>query len=95
MEKFLNDMLENAAELCDEQEFAEAIKIYDKILDKHPENIAALIDKATTLQRTGDNKKSLELFNVVLRIAPKNIDALIGKGSVLHALEKYDDAIVI
>ena len=49
MEKFLNDMLENAAELCDEQEFSEAIKIYDKILDKHPENIAALIDKATTL----------------------------------------------
>ena len=32
MEKFLNDMLENAAELCDEQEFSEAIKIYDKIV---------------------------------------------------------------
>ena len=75
--------------------FAEAIKIYDKSLDTYPENIGALIDKATTLQRIWDNKKSLKLFNVALRIAPKNIDVLIGKGSVLHALEKYDDEIVL
>ena len=31
MKKFLNDMLENAVELCDEQEFAEAIKIAPKL----------------------------------------------------------------
>ena len=43
-------MLENAAELCDIQEFVEAIKIYDKILDEDPKNVGALVDKAATLQ---------------------------------------------
>ena len=33
MKKIFNEMLENAAELCDIQEFVEAIKIYDEILD--------------------------------------------------------------
>ena len=52
-------MLESAADLCDQQEFLEAVKIYNKILDADPENIGALLDKASTLQRIGDNKKSL------------------------------------
>ena len=33
LKKFLRDMLENASELCDIQEFSEAIILYDKILD--------------------------------------------------------------
>ena len=71
MKKIFNEMLENAAELCDAQEFAEAVKIYDRILDEDPKNIGALIDKAVTLQRTGNNKKSLELFDLALKISPK------------------------
>ena len=72
-------MLENASELCDIQEFSEAIILYDKILDIDPKNIGALIDKAVTLQRIGKNKESLKLFDIALRFDPKNIDALIGK----------------
>ena len=64
-------MLENAAELCDIQEFVEAIKIYDKILDEDPKNVGALVDKAATLQRIGNNKKSLELFDLALEVSPK------------------------
>ena len=51
LKKLLRDMLENASELCDIQEFSEAIILYDKILDIDPKNIGALIDKAVTLQR--------------------------------------------
>ena len=48
MKKIFNEMLENAAELCDIQEFVEAIKIYDKILDEDPKNVGALVDKAVS-----------------------------------------------
>ena len=66
-------MLENAAELCDNQEFSEAIKIYDRVLNNDSKNIGALIDKATTLQRIGENKKSIEFFDSALEIDPKNV----------------------
>ena len=84
MKKHFIEMLENAAELSDMQEFSEAIKIYDRILTEDPKNIGAMVDKATTLQRTGNNKESLKLFDAALEISPKNVDAMIGKGSVLH-----------
>ena len=41
-------MLEQASDLAEEQEFEEAILLYDKILQKESKYIPALLDKAAT-----------------------------------------------
>ena len=41
-------MLEQASDLAEEQEFDEAIILYDKILKEEPKYISALLDKAAT-----------------------------------------------
>ena len=54
-------MLEQALDLAEEQEYDEAILIYNKILKINPNNMNAIIDKATTLQRLGKNSLALTL----------------------------------
>ncbi len=81
MDNKFQKMLEQASDLAEEQEFEEAILLYDKILKKEPKNIPALLDKAVTLQRMGKNSQSFQLYEYVLNQDTKNLDALIGKAS--------------
>jgi tetratricopeptide (TPR) repeat protein len=97
LENLLNEKI-NAlflqANLCIEYEnFSESLKFYDLILKIDFKNIAALIDKGTTLQILGRIKLAIECFDKALDISPNNIDALINKGSALHLNEQYLDAI--
>ena len=82
-------MLEQASDLAEDQEFEEALLVYDKILKSDPKNISAMLDKAATLQRLGKNSQSFQLYDSVLKEDPKNLDALIGKGTLLHSKSKF------
>ena len=64
-------MLEQALDLAEEQEYDEAILIYNKILKINPNNMNAIIDKATTLQRLGKNSLALTLYERALKNEPK------------------------
>ena len=76
------------------EDFSESLQFYDLILKIDSKNIAALIDKGTTLQILGRIKSwPSECFDNALDICPNNIDALINKGSALHVDEQYLDAI--
>jgi tetratricopeptide (TPR) repeat protein len=56
--------------------FKEALKIYDKILKKDPENIDGLNSKAQCLQNTdsGSFEKSLALYEKALKIEDKDFE---------------------
>ena len=83
MENKFQKMLEQASDLAEDQEYEEALLLYDKILNSDQKNIPALIDKADTFQ----------IYNAVLNEDSKNLDALIGKGTLLHAKSKFLDAV--
>ena len=51
MENKFQKMLEQASDLAEDQEYEEALLLYDKILESDPKHIPALLDKAATLQR--------------------------------------------
>ena len=72
-------MLEQASDLAEDQEYEEAILLYDKILDSDQKYIPALLDKAATLQRMGKNSQSFQIYNSILKEDSNNLDALIGK----------------
>ena len=90
----VNSLFLQANACLENEDFSESIQFYDLILKIDSKNIAALIDKGTTLQILGRIKLSIRCFDKVLDISPNNIDALINKGSALHLDEKYFDAIV-
>ena len=53
MENKFQKMLEQASDLAEDQEYEEALLLYDKILESDPKHIPALLDKAATIQRMG------------------------------------------
>ena len=53
-------MLEHASDLAEDEEYEEAMLLYDKILNSDPKNIPTLLDKAATLQRMEKNSQSFQ-----------------------------------
>ena len=49
MSQNIRRLLEIASDLASQDEFNEALHIYNKILKDNPKNVSALIDKAVTL----------------------------------------------
>ena len=86
-------MLELAYQFIEEENYDDALSIYDKILQNEPNNISALIDKGVTLQNLGKFKKAIILFDKVIELSPKNIDAILNKGTCFHSQKKYMEAI--
>ena len=81
MENKFQKMLEQASDLAEDQEYEEALLLYDKILDSDPKLIPALLDKAATLQRMGKNSQSFQIYNSILKEDSNNLDALL---SLIH-----------
>ena len=67
MENKFQKMLEQASDLAEDQEYEEALLLYDKILESDPKHIPALLDKAATLQRMGKNSQSFQIYNSILK----------------------------
>lgn len=56
-------------------------------------NITALLNKANTLLKEGDNQESLAAFDSVLALTPNNKEALLGKAEALLSLYRPDEAL--
>ena len=82
--KDIKKMLEQAFEYADNENFHDALRLYDLALKEEPENIGALVDKGATLQNMGRIKLAIKTFDKALAISPKNLDALLNKGAALH-----------
>jgi len=93
VQKKLRKLLEQAYELCEDENYARALEYYDIALDIEPDNLNAVIDNGVTLQNLGRFNEALQMYEKALSIEGENLDALINKGSVLHTLKKYSEAI--
>ena len=89
----IEKMVAQAFECVEDENFSDALKLYDLALKEDPDNVHILIDKGATLQNIGKLKLAIRSYDKVLKISPENIDALLNKGSTLHSDEKYLQAI--
>ena len=89
----IKKILERAFECAEDENFSDALKLYDLALKDDPNNPNILIDKGATLQNMGSLKLAINSYDKVLSISPGNIDALLNKGAALHSDEKYLEAI--
>jgi len=79
-----------SAALIAEKRFSEAIIYLDKILEKDPDNLKALTNKAGLLAQLGNYPKSVSVSNKVLEIDPNRISALTNKAFALNMLGEYE-----
>ena len=89
----IEKMVSQAFECVEDENFSDALKLYDLALKEDPDNTSILIDKGATLQNMGKLKLAIRSYDKALEISPENIDALLNKGSTLHSDEKYIQAI--
>jgi len=86
-------MLAEAYGCVEDENYSEALVLYDLVLKKEPDNIGALVDKGVTLQNMGKFKLAIRSYDKALVISPDNLDALLNKGATLHSDQKYEKAI--
>ena len=79
-----------SAALISEKRFSEAIIYLDKILEKDPDNLKALTNKAGLLAQLGNYPKSVSISNKVLEIDPNRISALTNKAIALKMMKEYE-----
>ncbi|HKZ99948.1 MAG TPA: tetratricopeptide repeat protein [Thermoplasmata archaeon] len=77
--------------------YAQALGLFDEILEIDPGNVNALIGKAVAYRRSGKSREAINCLDLVLSIQPENAAALYNRGQLLEtsgdleeALETYD-----
>jgi predicted TPR repeat methyltransferase len=73
--------------------YSDALAYYDAILEKDPENINALNNRACMLAHMGDFGGALTIFNTILSRDPSNSMALSNQATLLGKQGDYDAAI--
>jgi tetratricopeptide (TPR) repeat protein len=73
--------------------FADATKVYEKVLKKAPGELAALNLLADALLNQGKNSRALETAGRALKVKPDMPGAWMVKGTAQRKLGKFDDAI--
>jgi tetratricopeptide (TPR) repeat protein len=77
--------------------YAQALGLFDDILEVEPSNVNALIGKAVAYRRSGKPQEALNCLDLVLGVQPGNSSALLNRGNILleqghadTALESFD-----
>ncbi|GEM_PF-4948722 len=96
------DYLEKATEAFRAGNYAEAIRLYNKVLRLDPKNRKALLNLATIYYQIGEREKARELFIKLLKIDPRNPHVLnnlgvicMEKGNCSSAVYYFDRALRI
>jgi tetratricopeptide (TPR) repeat protein len=74
---------------------AEAVGIFDSILQRDPRHFHALLGKGNALLGQGQYTTSLELFDRALDINPKDQETQLNKGLALYLGGRQDEALDI
>jgi tetratricopeptide (TPR) repeat protein len=72
--------------------YKDAAVIFDRILDRDPQNTMALKAAAYTRIKTGELTKAEEYYQRVLALIPESVDDGYNYALVLFAMEKFEDA---
>ncbi len=84
----LNARLATAHAFIDQQRFADAFPIYEKVLEQDPHNLEALIHLAIAQAHTGQLETALATFDRALAMDPNNPHALWNKAQTLFEIKQ-------
>ena len=71
--------------------YSEAVRYFDLVLTKDPQNVMALKAAAYTRIRMGNIEEAESLYRRVLELVPENADEGYNFALVLFAIEKYEE----
>lgn len=91
-DKEINELINEAKKLTDEEEFDQILIESDKILKIDINNEKAYFIKGFTYNNMKMYKEAIENYNKVLEINPKNEKACNNKGNALKDLGKNEEA---
>jgi len=91
--ELLEELLEEADDLFDEENYHESIIYYDQVLAIDSSDIDALNGKALALDTIGKHEEAITYYDAVLAIGSSDIEALNGKALALYNLGKHEEAI--
>ncbi len=83
-----------ACVLRDQNRYAEAIDALKAALGRHPENPLLWNTLGSVLCEQGDPATALTFFEESLRLDPAHAKARYNRGNALHALSRFDEALV-
>lgn len=73
--------------------YAQALTLFDDILEVEPGNVNALIGKAVAYRRSGKSSEALNCLDMVLHYQPNNASALLNRGHLLAEGGDLDGAL--
>jgi len=91
--ELLEEHLEQADDLFDEENYDEAILLYSIVLGIDPTDFDALFGMADSLQNLGNYEASIIYYDLILEIDSSDVDALFGMAQALENLGKDEEAI--
>lgn len=91
---FSDAALLTAELLEDQDQFALAVKAYERIDAESPHSRAAEIGRAEALHRMGQDDKAVEALEQLTRRSPDAIDAHIALGDLMRRLERFAEGAV-
>jgi len=92
--KNASERLKDALALHQQGRFADAEKLYAKVLKTNPDQFDALHLLGLLKHQQGDHPGALRLIGAALKINPSYADALLNYGIVLSALNRHAEALV-
>jgi len=87
------EVLAEGQKCLDEDEPRQALEIFDRYLEGHPDDPDALLKKADALQKIGRNDEALAHYNRVIAADSTLAVAHLQKGGLLNRLRRYDEAL--
>ena len=74
------------------EKYEDAIKIYQKLVDKDPKSASLLFGLGEAYRRKGDLNAAIDTFRRVTQVAPNNPDSLLQLGLLMEGTGKRDQA---
>ncbi len=76
-------------------DYAAAVRAYDAVLDRTPDNGTALYNKGLALQHAGDLAAAQTAYEGALAIDPKDVEAALNLGAVKKEMGDLDGAVAL
>jgi len=91
--ELLEEYLEQADDLFDEENYDEAVLLYSIVLGIDPTDFDALFGMADSLENLGNYEASIIYYDLILEIDSSDVDALFGIALAFENLGKDEEAI--
>lgn len=93
--KSASDYAADAESAMESGSYAAAVKAWDAVLARDPDNAGVMYNRAFALEQTGDLDAAATAYRKALAADPSNVDAAINLGAVLKEKGELDRAIEV